>query len=233
MRRHLSYANVCASLALLLVAGGLTATASGAFHEAASAQTIKACYAKKGSKKGLLRVAPKCKKSEVAVSWNQAGPAGANGANGSNGATGATGPAGGTTAASSSSVPSGGIVFFEGSSCPAGWSEYTKGRGRYLVGLGASGNPGAEVGTALDDQENRATGRHTHDVNDPGHAHAIGYDTDRLENLGNIIGGTRLFGTVSATEMSDPAFTGITIQPAGAVPGTNAPYVQLLACIKD
>lgn len=224
MRRHLSYANVCATVALLLVAGGLTATASGAFHTAASSKTIKACYAKKGSQKGLLRVASKCKKSESALSWNQVGPTGA---------TGPAGPAGGTTAASAASVPSGGVVFFGGASCPAGWSEYTKGRGRYLVGLPSGGDPGAEVGTALDNQENRATGKHSHVVDDPGHQHAVGYDTDRLENLGNIIGGTRQFGTVNGTEMSELAFTGITIEPSGTVAGTNAPYVQMLACIKD
>jgi hypothetical protein len=32
---------------------------------------------------------------------------------------------------------------------------------------------------------------------------------------------------------SEVAFTGISIDPAGAVSGTNAPYVQLLACRKN
>jgi hypothetical protein len=90
------------------------------------------------------------------------------------------------------------------------------------------------VGTALSDQEDRPTGQHTHGVNDPGHVHAVGYDTEQLANTGNTIGGTRMFGgTNSASENSDIAFTGITIQAAGLVPGTNAPYVQLLACRKD
>ena len=37
----------------------------------------------------------------------------------------------------------------------------------------------------------------------------------------------------SGSENSDLAFTGITINAAGAVPGTNAPYLQLVACRKN
>jgi len=33
--------------------------------------------------------------------------------------------------------------------------------------------------------------------------------------------------------VTQSAFTGITISPAGAIEGTNAPYLQLLSCHKD
>ena len=73
-----------------------------------------------------------------------------------------------------------------------------------------------------------------HAVIDPGHVHAVGYDTEQLANTGNTIGGTRLFGgSNSGSENSDLAFTGISIAAAGAVPGTNAPYLQLVACRKN
>lgn len=53
------------------------------------------CY---GAKDGALRVIEEgtaCGKAEVAIFWNQRGPAGATGATGAQGPTGATGPAGG------------------------------------------------------------------------------------------------------------------------------------------
>jgi hypothetical protein len=125
-------------------------------------------------------------------------------------------------------------MYFDLASCPSGWSDFAAGRGRYLVGMPVGGTPGAAVGTALSDQENRPTGQHTHAVIDPGHVHAVGYDTEQLANTGNTIGGTRMFGgTNSASENSDLAFTGISIANAGAVPGTNAPYLQLVACRKN
>jgi hypothetical protein len=123
-------------------------------------------------------------------------------------------------------------MFFDLASCPAGWSQYDQALGRYIVGAPTGGTVGAQVGTALSDQENRATGQHTHGVNDPGHVHDVAYDTEQLANIGNTIGGTRLFGTNNNVESTSTAFTGITIQNAGSVPGTNAPYVQLTPCRK-
>jgi hypothetical protein len=124
-------------------------------------------------------------------------------------------------------------MHFDLASCPAGWQIYGPGQGRYLVGVQSPGTIGGTVGTPLANNENRATGQHTHAVNDPGHFHVVDYDVEQLANTGNTIGGTRLQGgTNDGHANSQLAFTGITIANAGTVPGTNAPYVQLRVCIK-
>jgi hypothetical protein len=101
------------------------------------------------------------------------------------------------------------------------------------VGTPANGTPGATVGTPLGEQENRAVGQHSHAVNDPGHSHTVAYDGDQLQNTTETIMGTDQVGENNGTATSSVAPTGITIAPAGAVAGTNAPYVQLLLCRKD
>jgi hypothetical protein len=218
---RVTYPNVAATICLVSVAGAITASAFGAFDRAAAPAKITACAATKG----LLRLASKCKKSEKKVVWNAKGPAGPQGFPGAQGQPG--------TAGVDATSPAGAVMYFDLPSCPAGWSDFDAGRGRYLVGMPVGGTPGAAVGTALTNQENRATGQHTHAVNDPGHFHNVDYDTERLANMGNTIGGTSMFGTNSGTEGSHPALTGITIANAGAVPGTNAPYLQLVACRKN
>src|SRR5438128_2375363 len=83
LRRHLSYANVAATGALVIgITGFAVAAGSG------GTSVIKGCVAKKG---GALRIATKCRSSERPISWNQQGPPGVAGANGSNGANGAAG----------------------------------------------------------------------------------------------------------------------------------------------
>ncbi|MCA9979825.1 MAG: hypothetical protein KDD89_03310, partial [Anaerolineales bacterium] len=72
-----------------------------------------------------------------------------------------------------SGVPQGTILHFNDSVCPSGWSEYTAGQGRYVVGLTTSGTPSATIGTALSNVENRAVGQHNHDIDDPGHTHNL------------------------------------------------------------
>jgi hypothetical protein len=215
---RVTYANVAATVCLVAVGG---AAATGAFGRAAAPAKITACAAKTGSTKGLLRLASKCKRSERKVTWNVKGvqgPQGFQGAAGQNGVD--------------ATAPTGAVMYFDLGSCPAGWSNYEPGRGRYLVGVPSGGTQGATVGTALSDTENRPTGQHTHAVNDPGHFHTVDFDTERLANMGNTIGGTSIFGTNSASENSHPALTHITIANAGTVAGTNAPYLQLLLCRK-
>jgi hypothetical protein len=237
---RVSYVNVVATVCLVAVAGALTASAFGAFATGAASKKITACVKKSGRAKGTMRLASKCRKGERRVTWNSAGepgpagPAGASGSNGSNGANGTDGALGPTGPAGVDAVaPAGAVMYFDLPACPAGWTSFDAAGGRYLVGLPAGGTAGAAVGTALSDQENRPTGQHTHGVTDPGHFHAVQYDTEQLANTGNTIGGTRMQGgTNSGSENSDLAFTGITIQSAGAVAGTNAPYLQLLVCRK-
>jgi hypothetical protein len=229
---RVTYVNAVATVCLLAVVGALTASAFGAFS-AAAPKKITACAKKSGPGKGLLRLASTCKKGERRVTWNAKGPAGPAGANGTNGTNGAQGTPGNPGSPGADAVaPSGAVMFFDLASCPAGWSQWDQALGRYLVGAPTGGTVGATVGTALSDQENRATGKHTHVVNDPGHLHGVGYDTEMLANVGNTIGGTHLVGTNSNVENTSTAFTGITLQDAGSVAGTNAPYVQLTACRK-
>lgn len=204
MNRNLLHLAACASL--LVGAGAVATNGFGAFAVAAAGD-LTACAKKKGKNKGALRLASRCRKSERKVTWAKTGPAGV--------------------------APAGAVVHFDLAACPTGWSEYTDGRGRYLVGLPQGGTPGAGVGTPLASGEDRATGQHTHGVNDPGHAHSVPYDTDMLANLGNTIGGTKQQGANDGSAASSTVQTGITVQPAGAVAGTNAPYVQLIACRKD
>ena len=130
-------------------------------------------------------------------------------------------------AAASAGVPSGAVNFFNLSSCPSGWTELTGARGRYLIGLPASGTLAGTAGTALTNLENRATGQHNHGVTDPGHSHSVGYGPAG----GNVWWpGASDYHQGNTTSSNT---TGITIDNAGSVAGTNAPYIQLLVCQKD
>src|SRR4051794_35267678 len=212
--RKAPYLAVGACLLICVVA--LATHGFGAF--AASSGTLTACAKKSGKNKGALRLSSRCKSSERKVTWSQTGPQGPKGDAGAAGAAGAPG-----TPGSSAAAPSGAVMFFDVAACPSGWSAYDAGRGRYLVGLPSGAAAGATVGTALADQEDRPTGQHTHGVNDPGHSHGVAYDTDRLANYGNTLGGTSIFGVNDGLATTSTETTGITIQPSGAVAGTNAP----------
>jgi len=110
-------------------------------------------------------------------------------------------------------VPSGAVMFFDLTSCPTGWSEDNDVDGRYITGLPTGGTLGAQVGTALSDQENRPVGQHNHNV--PGRAGSNAQPGSGYA-LNTRSGGAN-FGTYNA----------------GSVAGTNAPYIQYLACKKD
>jgi hypothetical protein len=136
------------------------------------------------------------------------------------------------TTAGPGPVPHDGIVFFKKHSCPSGWTAFRQARGRYIVGLNPGGILNSTVGAALSDRENRATGAHTHPG--PASSNQWGYDKtpeDMTKPRRPLFGfrpddafdpssnGTAVVGTVPA--------------PTGSVAGTNAPYVQLLACKKQ
>src|SRR5215212_9668553 len=98
LRVKVTYANVMATLAVVLAAGG------GAFAVAQTGNsgTLGACVKKKG---GAMRMASKCRKNERRVTWNQAGvrgsagqpgAAGQRGTNGTNGTNGTDGTNGKT-----------------------------------------------------------------------------------------------------------------------------------------
>lgn len=128
----------------------------------------------------------------------------------------------------SSDIPSGAVMYFNLAACPTGWTELLFARGRYLVGLPSGGTRGGTAGIALTNLENRPVGQHNHQITDQGHAHNI--DT---WDAGGGSGISRSDDKHIDTRGTHASTTGITINNAGTVAGTNAPYLQLLACQKD
>jgi hypothetical protein len=98
--KHVSYANVAATLALVFAMTGGAIAATGGFS---SSGTLRACANEEGRLK-LLKSGEHCKRGLKSVSWSQTGPAGVRGATGAPGATGATGPAGAAGAPGSSGL---------------------------------------------------------------------------------------------------------------------------------
>ncbi len=135
-----------------------------------------------------------------------------------------------TGAAILDNIPSGAVMFFNLSQCPKGWTELVEAKGRYIVGLPKDGTLGATVGVELKDRENRAVGRHTHTIVDPGHSHNI-------KAIGRYDGNIKAYLSGSTNQASnlnsEQSKTNITIKEAGEVEGTNAPYLQLLICKKN
>lgn len=141
--------------------------------------------------------------------------------------------------AAGNGVPTGAVMSFNLPACPSGWSEMTAARGRYIVGLQPGGTLGGATGTALTNNENRPAGQHTHSINDPGHIHG---PSDQWAYFGTADSGS-LRRPVFAIKPDDTLnsdvqvnasnITGISINAFGSVPGTNAPYIQLLVCQKD
>jgi hypothetical protein len=204
---------------------------------AAQTGTLSACLRdpdRDGDGRVLRIVGPNepCRRRETRVSWNVTGPAGPTGPEGPAGPSGPAGQDGG-------GLPAGAVSFFALEACPVGWSEFLAAQGRYLVGLPPNGTLGAEVGVALVDQEDRPVGAHTHGVNDPGHAHRFFDLTAKLlptisssGGFHRAPGGEDLFSNSVGHDV-EWGFTGVTINAAGTVGGTNAPYIQLLSCMKD
>ena len=87
MRRHVSYANVAATLALVFAMSGGAIAATGGFSNGGKLQ---ACVNEEGGLK-LLKSGKRCKRGQKTVAWNMTGPAGTKGAAGAAGAPGASG----------------------------------------------------------------------------------------------------------------------------------------------
>lgn len=129
-----------------------------------------------------------------------------------------------------SAQPDGLVAFFNRATCPPGWREVTALRGRYVVGLPQNGTPGVAVGSALADQENRPVGQHGHAVTDPGHSHSYTNPLVGSCNGHECGGGTATEYPTPQGDRTVTSTTGLTVEATGAVAGTNAPYVQLIAC---
>ena len=112
-------------------------------------------------------------------------------------------------------VPAGMILFTKDGACPSGYAEYTALRGRYAVGLPSGGTNLATVGTALSNSENRPVGQHTHDI----------------EVISSTAEGGG--GAMEKTTSTTGTPTAGIVSNSGSVTGTNAPYIQLMACEKS
>lgn len=126
------------------------------------------------------------------------------------------------------STPVGTIAFFDLSDCPSGWSEVTNARGRYIVGNPAGGNIGSTVGSALSNQENRPIGQHSHSAWQDAHNHTA---TFLVPNNGGVFQGWGW--STERTRETSYAQPPVYVSNEGAVSGTNAPYIQFLACKKN
>ena len=224
---RLSYSNVVSTMCLVALACGTAIAADTLAPSQSSSAQVYVCAKKKGKTKGQMRLVSsktKCRSDERKTQWAVQGPAGA------------AGPAG--------PVEPGLVAFFSAPACPAGWGDYAPAQGRYLVGLPPGGAAEATVGSALGDREERAVGQHGHGVTDPGHRHNI-ENVSPIIRAGNVTP-TRVQGTsgsggiFNTTLPNQPTLqaisltqTGLSVNTAGSVGGTPAPYVQLLACKKS
>jgi hypothetical protein len=92
--KHLSYANVAATLALVLAMSGGAVAATGGFT---SAGKLQACVNQEGGLK-LVKSGKRCKKGQSSISWNEVGPRGPAGSQGPAGSAGAAGTPGAAAA---------------------------------------------------------------------------------------------------------------------------------------
>jgi hypothetical protein len=125
-------------------------------------------------------------------------------------------------------APAGAVMFFDLADCPAGWSEFTEARGRYVVGLPEGGELRGTSGTALSNLESRPVGQHNH-TGAYNHTHPV---TVITTPTGATFGVQWTFGGSAFVQTGGTSGGVLQIDNAGAVGGTNAPYVQLRACRK-
>jgi hypothetical protein len=128
------------------------------------------------------------------------------------------------------------VLLFESASCPSGWTELPAAAGRYLVARPTGGVVGGTAGAALTNLENRAVGRHAHGVSDPTHLHPYSNEWGFSDTADSGLTRRPLFDFKPDDPLNPDVAalgagaTGVEVDPAGAVGGTNAPYIQLLAC---
>jgi hypothetical protein len=121
-RRHLSYANVASTLALVFAMGGGAYAALSPVHDG----VIHTCLRKSNGALRVVRAGARCGRRERALAFNQRGPVGPRGATGAPGVTGRTGATGktGRTGAAGRSVTSA-TLGVGNATCPGGGSSFT------------------------------------------------------------------------------------------------------------
>lgn len=122
IRRHLSYANVASTLALVFAMGGGAYAALSPVHNG----VIHTCFRKSNGALRVVRAGARCGRRERALAFNQRGPVGPRGATGAQGPAGKTGRTGktGKTGASGRSVTSA-TLGVGNTTCPNGGSSFT------------------------------------------------------------------------------------------------------------
>ena len=90
--RHLSYANVASTLALVFAMGGGAYAALAPVHDG----IIHTCFRKSNGVLRVVRAGARCGRHERPLAFNQRGPVGRRGATGAQGPTGKTGATGKT-----------------------------------------------------------------------------------------------------------------------------------------
>jgi hypothetical protein len=135
-------------------------------------------------------------------------------------------------------TPAGAVMTFNLSACPTGWTELTAARGRYLVGRPLGGTVGLTGGSyPLSNGEDRAVGQHTHSASASAHSHSLSiplyryYTSSGYNVVASGYTGYGQYGTYSSSTGS--AAPSVSIGSVGSYPGTNAPYLQLLVCLKN
>jgi hypothetical protein len=121
-RRHLSYANVASTLALVFAMGGGAYAALSPVRDG----VIHTCLRKSNGALRVVRAGARCGRRERALAFNQRGPVGPRGATGAQGPIGKTGATGktGRTGASGRSVTSA-TLGVGNASCASGGSSFT------------------------------------------------------------------------------------------------------------
>jgi hypothetical protein len=125
IRRHLSYANVASTLALVFAMGGGAYAALAPVHNG----VIHTCFRKSTGALRVVRAGARCGHRERALAFNQRGPMGPRGATGGRGPVGKTGATGrtgrtGRTGPAGRSVTSAALGVGN-ASCPSGGSSFT------------------------------------------------------------------------------------------------------------
>ncbi|HTU94198.1 MAG TPA: hypothetical protein VMF14_00075 [Solirubrobacteraceae bacterium] len=126
IRRHLSYANVASTLALVFAMGGGAYAAMAPVHDG----VIHTCFRQSNGALRVVRAGARCGRRERALAFNQRGPVGRRGATGATGPTGKTGATGktGRTGAAGRSVTSA-TLGVGSAACPSGGSSFTTASG--------------------------------------------------------------------------------------------------------
>ena len=128
-------------------------------------------------------------------------------------------------AQTATAIPDGVIMFLNLNACPPGMVELVAARGRYFVGGKPTDSIGATIGRALLNEENRPTGAHSHNTVD-------GFELGQgsvAAGFVNVIWFNPFLKTVKGTVGGGRD----SVTNNRLVSGTNAPYIQLLPCIKQ